>query len=903
MEMTPDNWNKVKALFSAALEQEPSRQAAFLRQACPDDDLRQEVEKLLRNHEQAGDFLRDPVVAPDPLVGRRLGAYKLLRLIGSGGMAGVYLGERADQEYRKQVAIKIVRPGPDTAELLSRFRAERQTLAALDHPNIVKLLDGGSTDEGLPYLVMDYVPGIPIDQYCDACKLSTEQRLRLFLAVSAAVDHAHQKLVIHRDLKPTNILVTSDGVPKLLDFGIAKVLSPDTRSVLTQTGMRRLTPAYASPEQVRGQPVTPASDVYSLGVILYELLTGHQPYKLKQPTPGELEQAICGEEPETPSLSVGRVETETASDGTTVAKTPERVSQTREGQPEKLRRRLRGDLDNILLKALQKEPGRRYGSVEELAQDIDRHLNHLPITARPPSLAYRASKFVQRHKAEVSTGVLATVVLSAAAALFTLNAFRVRDRLPPSAPIPRIQSLAVLPLVNLSGDPAQEYFSDGMTDALITDLSQISSVKVISRTSVMHYKKTDKTLPEIARELNVDGIVEGTVQRSGDRARISAQLIHAASDKHLWANSYDRDMSDVFALERDLAQEIVRQIQARLTSENQAPPVRPRRLDPKALDAYLQGNYHLHRFSRGSGDEEKRNASEYFQRAIDADPNFAPAYNGLAKAHSKLLWPSRKDAAIVTNAAERAVALDPNSSDAHKILGDIKLKAWNWLGAEEEFRRAVALNPNSADARGGLGYLFEVTGRVDDGWKEQQIALELDPNNADLFDERLSSGLDLRGEYDRAIAMFQMFLKSYPEDGGLHFNLARHYMKRGMYKEAQPHLEQFCTLYGFPDESVEMRRAFATSGYRGAIQELAKAAEHLVATHQVFAPITIAQLYATVGDKERAFYWLEQAYARHDLAIAGVDLELASLNTEPLLEPLRSDPRYKDLLRRIGLPP
>jgi TolB-like protein/DNA-binding winged helix-turn-helix (wHTH) protein len=488
------------------------------------------------------------------------------------------------------------------------------------------------------------------------------------------------------------------------------------------------------------------------------------------------------------------------------------------------------------------------------------------------------------------------------ATLFRFDIGGVRERWLTRASSPAIHSLAVIPLANLSNDPNQEYFSDGMTDALITDLAQIGSVKVISRTSSMQYKETKKSLPEIARELGVDGIVEGTVQRAGDHVRITAQLIHGPTDKHLWANSYERDLRDVFVLERDVTEDIARQVQARLTTPNHAAVAQFRPINPKALDSYLQGNYHLNRYAKGAGDEEKRKAAGYFQQAIDAEPTFTSGYNGLANAHLLLLWPSRQDAEIATQAAERAVALDPNSSDAHKILGDIKFAAWNRLGAEEEFRRAVALNPNNADAHGGLGSLFDITGRLDEGWKEQQIALELDPNNAELFDRRVSCGLELRGQYDRVIAIFQMFLKRDPDDGYLHLDLARDYIKTGMYKEAIPHLEEFWTLFGFPDVSAEVHRAFATSGYRGAIQESAKAIEHLMATHQAFGPFSTAQLYATVGDKERAFYWLEQAYVLHETGIAGTDIGLQSLEVDPLLEPLRSDPRYKDLLRRMGLP-
>ncbi len=499
-----------------------------------------------------------------------------------------------------------------------------------------------------------------------------------------------------------------------------------------------------------------------------------------------------------------------------------------------------------------------------------------------------------------TTAILFLVAL--ASTLFTLNAFRVRDRLLGSTSVPRIQSLAVLPLTNLSGDPAQEYFSDGMTDALITELAQISSLKVISRTSSMQYKQTRKSLPEIARELNVDGIVEGTVQRSGDRVRITAQLVHGPSDKHLWAASYERDVRDVFVLERDVTEDIARQVQARLTSPNQAAVAQLRPVNPKALDSYLQGNYHLSQYAKGAGDEEKRKAAEYFQQAIGADPKFASAYNGLANAHLGLLWPSRRDAEIATEAAERAVALDQNSSDAHVTLGGIKESVWNWAGAEEEYERAIALNPNSADAHGSLGGLLDNMGRLDEGWKEEQIALELDPNNAHLFDFAVSPGLERRGEFDRAIAIYQMFLKRDPDDGFTHLGLARDYMRMGMYKEAMPHLEQFWALFGFPDVAAEVHSAFATSGYRGAILESAKALEHLMATHKAFGPVTTAEFYAAVGDKERAFYWLERAYGLHDTAIAGIDDPLGHIEVDPQLEPLRSDPRFKDLLRRVGLP-
>ena len=462
---------------------------------------------------------------------------------------------------------------------------------------------------------------------------------------------------------------------------------------------------------------------------------------------------------------------------------------------------------------------------------------------------------------------------------------------------PEIHSLAVLPLQNLSNEPAQEYFSEGMTDALITDLAQISSLKVISRTSSMQYKQTKKSLPEIASELKVDGIVEGTVQRSGDRVRINAQLIYGPSDKHLWAASYERDMRDVFALERDVTEDIVRHVQERLPRADSVLVAQPRRVDGKALEAYLQGNFRLNGYGKGSGDEEKRTAAQYFQQVIDADPTFAPAYNGLANAHRNLLWPAGQDAEIAKQAAERAVALDPNFSEAHCTLGDINFELWNWQRAEEEYRRAITLNPNNAYAHDDFGYFLDAMGRMDEGWRESQIAQELDPSY-----DHLSDALARRGRDDQAIKIEQLMLRRNPDDGYEHALLYREYLRMGMYEDAAKELDRMAILFGFPQIAAEARRAHAVSGSHSAIRERSKGWEHLWATHQAFLPVNFAEVYASLGDKERAFYWLDQAYAHHDIGIASTDEPLASLRNDFLLNPLRSDPRFKDLVRRVGLP-
>jgi eukaryotic-like serine/threonine-protein kinase len=391
--MTSEVWQRIKNLVGDALEQPESERDSFVARSGEDTTVRHEAASILN---QAADRLE---ICADNLAGlreetnlaagKRIGAYAIIRELGRGGMGAVYLAERADGAFQKQVAIKILKRGTDTDEVLRRFRVERQILGRLTHPNIAQLLDAGETDDGLPYFVMEYVAGRPITKFADEQKRSIKERLKLFRTVCSAVGYAHQNLVIHRDLKPSNVLIIADSEIKLLDFGIAKLIDESTPEV-TLTLQRRMTPEYASPEQVKGEPVTTVSDVYSLGVLLYELLTGEKPYKLKTRTQDEITKAICEQEPAKPSAAVA------SSDRNIVDLT---------------RRQLRGDLDNVVLKALSKEPARRYPSVDQFSADIRRHLEGLPIRARPDTPIYRASKFVRRHKVGVAAATLVVLAL------------------------------------------------------------------------------------------------------------------------------------------------------------------------------------------------------------------------------------------------------------------------------------------------------------------------------------------------------------------------------------------------------------------------------------------------------------------------------------------------------------
>jgi serine/threonine protein kinase len=473
MPSASERWVRVKELFEATADLAPNERAILLNKECDGDTaLRREVESLLDSDNQTDGFIEQPVIEiprdlfPDaqeePLAGRQFGSYQIIREIGRGGLGAVYLAARADDEYRKEVAIKLVRRGLDTEDILRRFRNERQILAQLDHPNIARLIDGGTTDEGLPYFVMEYVNGEPIGAYCDAHVLTTTERLNLFRKVCATVTYAHQNLVIHRDLKPSNILVASDGEPKLLDFGIAKLLGPEEEALAqTMAGQQIMTPEYASPEQVKGERITTVSDVYSLGVLLYELLTGQRPYRLKTRTAEEIARAITDQEPARPSTAIA-----------TSDHPPSSILHSRS---------LRGDLDNIVLMAMRKEPARRYTSVGQFSEDIRRHLEGLPVIARKDTASYRAGKFINRHRIGVAAAAL--VLLSLVGGIIaTLIQVRTshRERAKAEAISSFLQKTlhASDPSVNLSGQPTVKDILDDASKRLATEeLSDQPEVK------------------------------------------------------------------------------------------------------------------------------------------------------------------------------------------------------------------------------------------------------------------------------------------------------------------------------------------------------------------------------------------------------------------------------------------
>ncbi|HLZ40123.1 MAG TPA: hypothetical protein VKQ11_04135 [Candidatus Sulfotelmatobacter sp.] len=463
---------------------------------------------------------------------------------------------------------------------------------------------------------------------------------------------------------------------------------------------------------------------------------------------------------------------------------------------------------------------------------------------------------------------------------------------------PSIHSVAVLPLQNLSGDPAQEYFSDGMTDALITDLAQIASLRVISRTSTIRYKKSSKSLPEIAHELNVEGIVEGTVQRSGGRVRITAQLIDANSDRHLWAGTYDRDLQDILSLQAEMARSIAQQIKVNLTPREQQLLTRAQSVNLKAIEPYLEGRYHyenerkmIHEGRKKDGREgESQTATEYFKRAIAEDPNYAPAYVAMARALIERAMLSASEDQQVREILRKALAIDPSSAEAHVALGRLDLFDWRWDDCGRDYRRAMELNPNLAEAHSLYAEYLGLTHHPEESLHEAELATSLDPANG-----RLAWEYYLRRQFDRFIEIKRNEVASHMSGPMAHYDLGYGFERAGKYEEAINEWHEALVEFGLDSQAEALGRGYAADGFRGGIREWVAALEKLAARGETVYPELPAYLYAILGDKDRAFAWLEKAYQEKTHG-------MPFLKEDPIWDEIRSDPRFSDLERRVGVP-
>ncbi len=760
-------------LFGDARALPLAERAAFLDRACAGDAAqRARLDELLAGISEGERmmptaFVPRPPLSPEEKPSDRIGRYKLLEKIGEGGCGVVWMADQTEP-VRRRVAVKVIKLGMDTRAVIARFEAERQALAMMDHPNIAKVLDAGTTDAGRPYFVMELVRGIPITRYCDEANLSTERRLQLFIQVCHAIQHAHQKGIIHRDIKPSNILVAQHddvAVPKVIDFGIAKATQGPLTEATVFTAFEQFmgTPAYMSPEQAEfsGLEVDGRSDINSLGVLLYELLTGRPPFdpkSLQQAGIDEIRRIIREVEPPRPSTRLSAL---TLSDRTVLAK-------LHGAQVAQHTSQLSGDLDWIVMKSLEKNRTRRYESATAFALDVQRHLGHEPVVARPPSVAYRTGKLLRRHRFGFAAAAVIGLLL-AVGTFVSVRQARRAERAEARAPAPALnpKSIVVLPFENLSADAAaNEFFVGGMHADVIASLARIPDLRCVPLTTALTYRDAKKTPREIARELQVAFVLNASVFRNGQKVSLTAALTNAGTAERVWSKTYEQDLSGIFALQAELAQAIAVELKAAVSAETRKLLERRPTENSAAYDLFLKAREMTNRSLAGARSPPRAAGGKSFfevqesllSSAVMLDPKFADAWAELSRANSfnyhgvyTATLPDRSatrrtsarraiaeavklapDAAEVRlshgyylqycerdypgaiGEFEKVVRQQPNSPEPFLALGQLQRAQGKWTDALASFRRAVALDPASSAAANALGLLLSAGRRRED---------------------------------------------------------------------------------------------------------------------------------------------------------------------------------------------
>ncbi len=776
------------------------------------------------------------------MTGRTLVHYRILAKLGEGGMGVVYRAR--DEQLERDVAIKVL-PAASIGDATARARLlrEARAAAALNHPHICTVYEVAEA-EGQLYIAMELVEGQALSAKLERGGLPAAEVLRYGLQLASAVEHAHERGIVHRDFKSANVIISSDARAKVLDFGLAKKMGGEelaeavTRSQETLTVFGALigTVPYMAPEQLLAKTVDARSDVWALGVVLYEMAAGQRPFQGR--TGFELSSAILNQPPPPLPLDAG------------VA--------------------LRG----VVERCLEKEPARRYqrgGEARAALEAVQSGVSLAPAPQPKPKRRFR---------------VALAVAVALAAVLVTLVFIRPR----PGAR--RLESLAVLPLENLSGDAAQEYFADGMTEALITDLGRLKGLqRVIARGSVMRFKGSKKSLKEIAQELQVEALITGAVLRSGDRVRITAQLIGASDEQQLWAEGYERDLRDILSLQSEVTRAIANEIKLKLTAEEQTRLASARQVNPEAYQAYLQGTFQWQKLTP----ESNQKAIKYFQEALQKDPTYALAYAGITTATlgpshmgfvpPRDVFPKAKDAAL------KAIQLDNTLAETHAALGSVLLLYdWDWAAAGKEMERAVQINPRYPNTYQTYFDWLLLVGRRRQAEAMIPLCSQFDPLNA--WVQAACGGRLLRlGRYDEGIALIEKALTSEPNMG-----LAHRYLWAGLHQQGK-----------YERALVEAKTYFRVAGHTEAVEAMARGksypeamklgAERLVekSKRTYVQPSEVARLFAYAGDKDRAFAWLDRAYEVRDTW-------LVWLKDDPRFTSLHSDPRFHALLRKMNIP-
>jgi eukaryotic-like serine/threonine-protein kinase len=861
-----DRWQKVEELFRAALDMEPSQRAAFLSQACASDpELRAEVELLINagSNPDIAVSSREPAKTRRPgeglpEAGSAISHYKVGERLGKGGMSEVYLAD--DLTLDRKVAIKLL-PQDNIPDESSKRRLVREAKAAarLDHPNICAIYEVGEQQD-YSFIAMQYVEGETLADRIKPKPLDVKQSLEIAIQIADALAEAHSHGIVHRDVKPQNIMITPRGQVKVLDFGLAKLTvefcggETDTEILLTQPGAIVGTVPYMSPEQVRSQPIDSRSDIFSFGSTLYEMLTGRHPF--------EAESSAA-------TLS-GILTQEQAPLGRFAASVP-------------------AELERIVRKCLEKEKDRRYQSARELVidlQNLQRDLFYSSSSATRPASAYiPGGKRVAFTKKTAATILVSVLILAALAAYLIFRRAKEAGTI--------ISSIAVLPFNNFTSEPDSEYLSDGITDSLINSLSQIPGLKVMSRNAVFRYRGQDIDVRELGRTLQVKAILTGGFVRRGEQLSISAELVDTSDASHIWGQQYNRLSSDIMSVQEDISREITSNLRLKLTGDDERRLVKRNTSNTAAYQVYLKGRYYTDKLT----EEGITKGINYFKQAISLDPDYAQAHNGLANSYilmSDWLLPPREAIPKAKEEVIRALALDEELADAHATLGIIShTYDWDWSKAEDELKRAIQLNPNGFNAHEAYYSYLISAGRFDQALVEARRALEIDPVSVGTH-TGLAGIYYYSGQYSRAIEQLNKTLQMDQSFWLAHLYLGRSYERVGKREELINELRKARQLeQTITDPLAALGRAYGVVGNRAEALKVIRELEER-AQHDYVPPYNIAIVYLGIGDKDRAFEWLERSHRDRNYY-------LARLMVDPELDPVRSDPRFMSLAKRLGL--